>query len=105
MVVMARLPTSPTGSWQERTGTPSTCTVQAPHCAIPQPNFVPVRPRTSRRTQSSGMSSGASKIRFSPLIFKFMTANFRPVFPARLVSHLHLVHRHHVLFEIGDDPD
>ena len=35
---------------------PSRCTVQAPHCDRPQPNFVPVRPMVSRITQSSGMS-------------------------------------------------
>jgi len=44
----------------ERTGLPSRCTVHAPHCCCPQPNFVPVRPSVSRSTQSSGMSSGAS---------------------------------------------
>ena len=60
------------------------CTVQAPHCAMPQPNLVPVMPSTSRSTQSSGMSPGASKVRFSPLIFKFITANLRPVPPAGL---------------------
>ncbi len=32
------------GSTQERTGAPSMCTVQAPHCAMPQPYLVPVRP-------------------------------------------------------------
>jgi hypothetical protein len=31
-------------------------TVQAPQSAIPQPNFVPVMSRTSRRTQSNGIS-------------------------------------------------
>src|ERR1700683_180114 len=36
---------------------------------MPQPNFVPVMPNTSRNTQSSGMSSGASKLCCSPLIF------------------------------------
>ena len=40
------------GVMQERVGTPSTCTVQAPHSAMPQPNFVPVMPSTSRNTQS-----------------------------------------------------
>ena len=28
--------------WQERTATPSRCTVQAPHRPAPQPNLVPV---------------------------------------------------------------
>jgi hypothetical protein len=29
---------------------PSTCTAQAPQSAIPQPNFVPVMPSSSRNT-------------------------------------------------------
>ena len=49
-----------TGRTQERTAAPLRCTVQAPHCAMPQPNFVPFRSRTSRSTQSSGMSAGTS---------------------------------------------
>src|SRR5262249_34581968 len=48
-----------TGVEQERTALPSMCTVQAPHRDIPQPYFVPVRPRRSRRTHRRGMSSGA----------------------------------------------
>src|SRR5579864_2685844 len=50
-----------TGVLQERTGRPSRCTVQAPHCATPQPYFVPVRPRCSRKTQSSGVEGSASR--------------------------------------------
>jgi tripartite-type tricarboxylate transporter receptor subunit TctC len=42
IVVTARLPIAPIGRRQERTGLPSRCTVQAPHCAMPQPNSVPV---------------------------------------------------------------
>src|SRR6185312_5747372 len=45
---------------QERTASPSTWTVQAPHCAMPQPNFVPVIPSSSRMTQSSGVSDSTS---------------------------------------------
>src|SRR4051812_45367682 len=41
----------------ERTAAPSTCTVQAPHWAMPQPYFVPVSPSCSRSTQSSGVAS------------------------------------------------
>src|SRR3984893_7579234 len=70
MVVTARSRTAPTGNMQERTGLPSICTVQAPHWAMPQPNFVPVMPSTSRRTQSSGMSAGASNDFCSPLIVR-----------------------------------
>jgi hypothetical protein len=51
----------------ERTGTPSTCTVQAPHCATPQPNFGPTMLRSSRRTQSSGFSGSTSTWRTWPL--------------------------------------
>src|SRR5438105_866077 len=60
IVVMALPCAAATGKEQERTGCPPTCTVQAPHAAIPQPYFVPVRPRSSRSTQSSGVSGSAS---------------------------------------------
>src|SRR5262245_9821336 len=42
---------------QERTAFPFTCTVQAPHSAAPQPNFVPVSFSSSRMTQRSGVPS------------------------------------------------
>ena len=45
-----------TGTTQERAASPSTCTVQAPQAATPQPNLVPVRPSSSRSTQSNGFS-------------------------------------------------
>src|SRR5687768_9573887 len=35
---------------------------------MPQPNFVPVMPSTSRSTQSSGISGGTSTSRRSPLM-------------------------------------
>ena len=54
--------------WHERTAWPSTCTVHAPQKPPPQPNFVPVRPSSSRRYQSSGMSGSPSKVRLDPLI-------------------------------------
>src|SRR5262245_20958357 len=59
MVVTAPA-TSPTAVMQERTAAPSMCTVQAPHCATPQPYFVPVRPITSRITHKRGISAGTS---------------------------------------------
>src|ERR1700752_449915 len=68
MVVIALSPIEPTDNRQERTGLPSMCTVQAPHCAMPQPYFVPVIPSISRSTHNNGMSSGASKVLLSPLI-------------------------------------
>jgi hypothetical protein len=37
-------------------------TVQAPQSAMPQPNFVPVMPSTSRSTQSSGVSPATSTV-------------------------------------------
>src|SRR5256712_124115 len=63
-----------TGLTQERMAWPSSCTVHAPQSAIPQPNFVPVMPSTSRRTQSTGMSDGASISRFLPLIVSSIAA-------------------------------
>src|SRR5262249_34431161 len=49
------------------TGAPSTWSVQAPHRAMPQPNFVPVNPSCSRTTQRSGVSGSASTRRSFPL--------------------------------------
>src|SRR5215831_13292330 len=46
---------------QARAASPSTCTVQAPHNAAPHPYFVPVRPSSSRRYQSSGIDGSPSK--------------------------------------------
>src|SRR5204862_4809986 len=43
----------------ERTAFPFTCTVHAPHCDAPQPNFVPVSFSSSRITHSSGVLSSA----------------------------------------------
>src|SRR5207244_1970010 len=60
IVVMRRPVTAESGVMQLRVGLPSTCTVHAPHSAMPQPNFVPVISRKSRNTQSSGVSASAS---------------------------------------------
>src|SRR6202011_2262770 len=67
IVVISEVPMLSTGVTQERVATPSTCTVQAPHSAMPQPNFVPVMPSTSRNTQSSGVSPSTSIVRLRPL--------------------------------------
>src|SRR6185436_11174912 len=67
MVVTFLPATAETGVMHERVGTPSTCTVQAPHCAMPQPNFVPVRPSSSRITHSSGVSAACSEFVSFPL--------------------------------------
>jgi hypothetical protein len=42
--------------------------MQAPHSAMPQPNFVPVMPSTSRNTHKSGVSPSTSTVRSTPLI-------------------------------------
>src|SRR5882724_6116451 len=56
MVVTFRPATAETGVTHERTAWPSRWTVHAPHWAMPQPYFTPVRWSRSRRTQSSGMA-------------------------------------------------
>src|SRR5580698_6507143 len=77
MVVMARSPIDPIGNRHERTGTPSICTVQAPHWAMPQPNLVPVSPTISRSAHSSGISGGASISLASPLIRRLTIRHLR----------------------------
>src|SRR5258705_174675 len=54
MVVIFAPPAALTGIEHERTGRPFMCTVQAPHCATPQPYLVPVRPTCSRITLNRG---------------------------------------------------
>src|SRR5262249_35063925 len=53
-----------------RTATPSRWTVQAPHCAMPQPYFVPVRPTFSRNAQRRGILGSTSTLRVWPLIVR-----------------------------------
>src|SRR5690606_14239860 len=67
MVVICLPTAADTGSTQLRVAAPSTCTVQAPHRAMPQPNFVPVSPSASRSTHSSGVSSATSAENCLPL--------------------------------------
>src|SRR5262245_26263932 len=67
IVVTARVPTAAIGRRHERTGLPSTWTVQAPHWAMPQPYLVPVIPSTSRNTQRRGVSPATSTLCFVPL--------------------------------------
>src|SRR2546428_1454538 len=77
MVVIALPAAADTGVTQERRGAPSRCTVHAPHCAMPQPNLVPVNPTRSRNTQSRGMSGGASTSCSAPLMVSFMKGAWR----------------------------
>src|SRR5690348_5884148 len=67
MVVTVRPVAAEIGVWHERTALPSRCTVQAPHCPMPQPNLVPVRPIESRRTQRSGVSAATVTVCDRPL--------------------------------------
>src|SRR6516225_5447736 len=70
MVVTLAPATEPTGVMQDLVARPSTCTVHAPHWPMPQPNLVPVRPSSSRMTQSSGESSGLRAVTVRPLSLK-----------------------------------
>src|SRR5512137_2572233 len=66
MVVIRCPVASLTGSWQDRTGSPSRSTVHAPHCDRPQPNLVPVSASVSRRTQRRGVSAATSTFSLRP---------------------------------------
>src|SRR3954454_23788104 len=68
MVVKLRPCSSEPGTWQDRTASPFSSTVHAPHTPTPQPNLVPVRPNLSRRIQSNGVSSSISTTCLAPLI-------------------------------------
>src|SRR4051812_27776022 len=63
--------TSPTRIEQERTIASLKWTEQAPHCAMPQPYFVPVSPTCSRITHNRGVSSSTCKSRTVPLMLSF----------------------------------
>ena len=70
MVVIFEVPTEDTGMRQERTAVPLRWIVQAPHCPMPHPNFVPTSCRLSRKNQSSGVSAATSTLRILPLILR-----------------------------------
>ena len=55
------------GTRHESTGAPSSRTVQAPHSPSPQPSFVPVSARSSRRTSRSRRMPGTSSSTASAL--------------------------------------
>ena len=76
MVVICLPTASLTGTAQERIATPSIWTVQAPHCAMPQPYLVPVRPTFSRIAQSSGVSGSTSTFKALPLIVRLAIVLF-----------------------------
>src|SRR5262245_39871377 len=83
MVVICFPSAALTGSEQERTASPSTCTVHAPHWAIPQPYLVPVRPTFSRITHNNGVSGSTSTLWDCPL----MVRRAMVVLIACLISH------------------
>src|SRR5512140_2331908 len=62
------------GIEHERATVPLKCTEQAPHCATPQPYFVPVRPTCSRITHRSGVSASTLTSRVLPLMLSFAMA-------------------------------
>src|SRR3954447_12994061 len=70
MVVICLPAASLTVTPQERIATPSIWTVQAPHCAMPQPYLVPVSPTFSRIAHSSGVSGSTSTSKALPLIVR-----------------------------------
>ena len=74
MVVICLPAASLTDMPQDRIATPSIWTVQAPHCAMPQPYLVPVSPTFSRIAYSSGVSSSTSTLIDLPLIVRFAIA-------------------------------
>src|SRR5687768_13402559 len=91
-MVTMRLPAAAeTGSAQERTGSPLTCTVQAPHCAMPQPNFGPLTLSSSRSTHSSGISGSTSTCCARPLTISLIIslASFRDRVTLIHGPHLH----------------
>src|SRR3954470_22370632 len=67
MVVTLASAHAASGYTQDRTAAPLTCTVHAPHAAMPQPNLVPVRPAFSRMAHSSGICGSASNAAGLPL--------------------------------------
>src|ERR1044071_8779649 len=78
MVVTCLPATSESGVLHERVISPLTWTVQAPHCATPQPNLVPVILRCSRITHSSGVSGSAFTSTLRPLIVNAVIGAFLP---------------------------
>src|SRR5579883_2146088 len=72
VVILSSAPRVETGTEQERRTSPLMCTEQAPHCAMPQPYLVPVRPIFSRNTHRSGVSPSTFTVCALPLIVSFM---------------------------------
>src|SRR5262249_29691090 len=68
-IVVIFLPSAAdTGITQERIAAPSRWTVQAPHCAMPHPYLVPVKPACSRIAHNRGVLGSTFRSRVFPLI-------------------------------------
>src|SRR5258708_33355759 len=78
MVTIGRFPTRETGTTQDRVGTPSRWTVQAPHAAMPQPYFVPVIFNSSRNTQSNGVPGLVLNFFLNPVHRELVCLHWRP---------------------------
>src|SRR6185369_805477 len=77
MVVTLFPSTAETGVTHERVATPFTCTVHAPHWAMPQPNLVPGRSNQSRNAQRSGVSCDPLNSTLSSLMMNLATVGSR----------------------------
>src|SRR5712692_1648497 len=71
VTILSEAFTSPILTEQERCTSSLMCTEQAPHCAIPQPYLVPVRPTCSRMTHKSGVSASTSTSCTLPFMLSF----------------------------------
>src|SRR6185437_11148234 len=67
--------TSPTEVMQDATHWPLTITVQARHWPSPQPNFVPVKCKSSRSTSSNGRSGAVVRVCNFPFKIKLISAS------------------------------
>src|SRR5262249_29640370 len=106
IVVICLPASSPIGITHERFAWPSTCTVHAPHCAMPQPNFVPVRPSLSRSTHKSGVSLSAVTSTRLPLTVIFMSPQREREAESRRHAResIRLTERHHAGdLDVDDD--
>src|ERR1700730_2276682 len=84
MVVTSRPCTASIGVTQARTASPFTCTVHAPHSALPQPNLVPTSFSSPRSTHSSGVSGSAFTVTVLPLIESVVIVLLACMFPRTL---------------------
>src|SRR5260221_2731677 len=70
MVVISLPAASATRLTHDRIASPFRWTVQAPHCAMPQPYLVPVSESVSRSTQSKGVPGSTSTFIVLPLTLR-----------------------------------